>query len=76
MGEYIKNETHIKDFLSIKEWETLLESIPVRKIKDQKAKAWFQKIKRYYKTYGEDMRLYQGQYDWILSIKKDIEESK
>ena len=76
MTEYAKEETHIKDFLSIEEWEVLLKSIPTRKIVDPKLKAWFQKMKRYYKTYGEEMRLYPGQYELMLKIKKDIEEGQ
>ena len=62
-------------FKSKEEFESLLYSIPVRKISDPKVKKYFQKFKRWYKEYGWDkMEVYTGQIDGIkeLSELKDI----
>lgn len=66
----------VKSLYSKEEWESLLNSINVRKIEDERTKKWFQKMKRYYKEYGMDMEIYQGQLEGIKELSENARSNK
>ena len=67
----------LSDFYStIEEWEKFISSINVRKIVNPYDKAWVQKIKRHYKTYGWEMNLYAEQKKRLEMIKEEMDKKE
>lgn len=67
----------LKDFYSsVDDWENFINSINIRKIVNPYDKAWVQKIKRHYKTYGFDMNFYADQKKRLEMIKEELEQTK
>lgn len=69
-GVAMENPTLSTYFKNEKEWENYISQFNVRKIINKNEKAFIQKMKRYYKTYGFGMILYPDQklrMDLILS---------
>lgn len=65
-----------KEFTSKEEWEEFLQSIKSSKIINVNTRSWFNKIKRYYKTYGWNMNIYEDQIFRLKQIKQEIENMK
>lgn len=57
----MENPTLNQYFKNKEDWESYISQFNVRKILNKFDKAFIQKIKRYYKTYGFDMILYEDQ---------------
>lgn len=66
----------LPDFFKDKEeWEAFISSVNVRKIVNPYDKAWVQKIKKHYKTYGWEMNLYPDQKKRLEMIKEEIDKA-
>lgn len=63
-------------FSSQEEWEKFLAKFNVRKIQNKFDKAWIQKIKGHYRTFGWDMNLYADQKRRMEMILEKIKEAK
>lgn len=67
----------LSDFYSSpQEWEEFIQSINIRKVINPYDKAWIQKIKRHYKTYGWQMNFYADQKRRLEMIKEELESLK
>lgn len=63
-------------YSSQEEWENYIKSFNIRKIINPYEKAWIQKIKRNYKTYGWDMNFYADQKKRLELIKEALDNLK
>lgn len=69
----MENPTLNQYFKNKEDWESYISQFNVRKIINKFDKAFIQKMKRYYKTYGFDMILYEDQKKRMDLILKALE---
>lgn len=72
----MENPTLNQYFKNKEDWESYISQFNVRKIINKFDKAFIQKVKRYYKTYGFDMILYEDQKKRMDLILRDINIEK
>ncbi len=75
-GIFMENPTLNQYFKNKEDWESYISQFNVRKIINKFDKAFIQKVKRYYKTYGFDMILYEDQKKRMDLILRDINIEK
>lgn len=64
---------NIKDFFNtIEEFNSILHSIPVRKLVKQTDKDFIKKMKKYLKEYGENMTMLESQYKRIILLREEV----
>nr|DAO90618.1 MAG TPA: hypothetical protein [Caudoviricetes sp.] len=64
---------NIKDFFNtIEEFNSILQSIPVRKLVKQTDKDFIKKMKKYLKEYGENMTMLESQYKRIILLREEV----